>query len=289
MENRKDNSKSMKLEAGRKPRSREAVATPHSPSSTPCCLTIAGSDSGGGAGIQADIKTFHAHGTHGLSVITAVTAQNTRGVNAVYKVPSEHIRAQVAAVFDDFPIAAVKVGMLGDADITRLVADEMRQHQPAWLVVDPVMIATSGTRLLDEDAVAAMIDELIPLADILTPNLPEAEALLNQRIREPDDYDRAGQTLMAMGAKTVLLKGGHADGNQVLDRFHDASGIMTLAHPRLVLEGHGTGCTLSSAIAAGLAKEQPPRVAVRHAVDYVQQALACGYQPGSGDLHVLHH
>ncbi|HET7269231.1 MAG TPA: bifunctional hydroxymethylpyrimidine kinase/phosphomethylpyrimidine kinase [Oleiagrimonas sp.] len=255
----------------------------------PCCLTIAGSDSGGGAGIQADLKTFRAHGTHGLSVITAITAQNTQGVSAVYKVPPEHIRAQIAAVFDDFPVTAVKIGMLGDAHITRLVADEMRRRQPAWLVVDPVMIATSGARLLDEDAVAAMIDELIPLADILTPNLPEAEALLNQRIREPEDHDRAGQALMKMGARTVLLKGGHAHGNQVLDRYHDASGIMTLAHPRLVLEGHGTGCTLSSAIAAGLARKQAPRVAVRHAVDYVQQALACGYQPGNGDLHVLRH
>ena len=144
----------------------------------PNTLTIAGSDSGGGAGIQADLKTFHALGTHGLTAITAVTSQNTRGVDAVHTLPLAHVRSQVEAVFADFPIAGVKTGMLGSAAITRLVAKEMAARQPPWLVVDPVMIATSGARLLDENALEALVTRLIPLADILTPNLPEAEALV---------------------------------------------------------------------------------------------------------------
>ncbi len=255
----------------------------------PCCLTIAGSDSGGGAGIQADIKTFHARGTHGLCVVTAITAQNTRGVTAVHKVPPEHILHQLEAVFDDFPVAAVKIGMLGDAATTKLVAREMRRYRPHQLVVDPVMVATSGARLLDDDAVDAMVRELIPLADILTPNLPEAEALLGYRIETPADHERAGADLRGMGARGVLLKGGHGRGHEVTDRFCDADGVITLAHPRLPVEGHGTGCTLSSALAAELAKGLYPRQAVRNAVDYVQRALAAAHAPGKGGLHVLRH
>lgn len=262
----------------------------HTTSPSPvCCLTIAGSDSGGGAGIQADLKTFHAHRTHGLSVITAVTAQNTRGVTAVHKVPGKHIRAQLEALFDDFPVAAVKIGMLGDAATTRLVARLMRRYRPAWLVLDPVMIATSGARLLEDDAVHAMIDELVPLADILTPNLPEAEALLGRRITRHGDFDHAVAALRAMGADGVLLKGGHAPGDQVVDRFHDARGTMQLVHPRLDREGHGTGCTLSSAITAGLARGDRPRQAVRRATAYVYRALDHAYLPGGGGLHVLRH
>ena len=255
----------------------------------PIALTIAGSDSGGGAGIQADLKTFHARGVHGLSAIAAITSQNTRGVAAVHPVPLVHIRSQLEAVFDDFAIGAVKTGMLGNAAITRLVARELRRRSPAWLVVDPVMIATSGARLLTEDAVRAMVHELIPLADVLTPNLPEAEALLGQPIRTARDYDRAGTALRALGAKAVLLKGGHARGGEVVDRFYDADGVMELRHPRLRVEGHGTGCTLASAIAAELAKDRPPRAAVRQAVTYVQRALAQGYRPGKGTVRVLRH
>lgn len=255
----------------------------------PIALTIAGSDSGGGAGIQADLKTFRARGVHGLSAIAAITSQNTLGVTAVHPVPLAHIRSQIAAVFDDFPIGAVKTGMLGNAAITQLVAREMRQRRPAWLVVDPVMISTSGARLLTEDAVQAMVGELIPLADILTPNLPEAEALLGRPIRTARDYDRAGEALLALGADAVLLKGGHAEGGEVIDRFYDVQGTMELRHPRLRVEGHGTGCTLASAIAAELAKGRSPRVAVRHAVAYVQRALAHGYRPGSGKVLVLRH
>ncbi|KRE89644.1 hydroxymethylpyrimidine/phosphomethylpyrimidine kinase [Frateuria sp. Soil773] len=265
------------------------------PATSPIALTIAGSDSGGGAGIQADLKTFHARGVHGLSAITAITSQNTRGVSAVHPVPQAHLRSQLAAVFDDFPIAAVKTGMLGRAATARLVAREMAARKPAWLVVDPVMIATSGARLLDEDAVAAMVEGLIPLADILTPNLPEAEALLGRRIRKPGDFDRAGEALLGLGAAGVLLKGGHAQvtgkagRDEVVDRYYDARGVMELRHARLPVEGHGTGCTLASAIAAELAKGCAPRSAVRRAVAYVHRALAQGYRAGGGTVRILRH
>lgn len=257
-------------------------------------LTIAGSDSGGGAGIQADLKTFHARGVHGLSAITAITAQNTRGVNAVWHVPTRHIEAQLQAVFEDFSIAAVKIGMLGSATITRLVARQMRLRKPPWLVLDPVMIASSGARLLDDDAVAALVRTLIPLADILTPNIPEAETLLGRRLlgrnlRSSAELEQAGSDLMALGAKAVLLKGGHGQGATVIDRFHDERGSFAISHPRRKCQGHGTGCTLSSAIAAELAKGRSPRQAVRSGIAYVQRALRAGYQPGSGKLLVLQH
>jgi hydroxymethylpyrimidine/phosphomethylpyrimidine kinase len=257
--------------------------------SPPIALTIAGSDSGGGAGIQADLKTFHARGVHGLSVIAAITSQNTRGVTAVHTVPLKHIHSQLDAVFDDFPVGAVKTGMLGSAAVTRLVAKEMHARKPAWLVVDPVMISTSGARLLDEDAVQAMVDELIPLADILTPNLPEAEALLGRRLRHARDYDKAGESLLELGAAAVLLKGGHSSEREVVDRLYDARGVMELRHPRLPIEGHGTGCTLASAIAAELARGHTARSAVRRAVAYVHRALARSYRPGGGPVHVLGH
>lgn len=259
------------------------------PSSPPIALTIAGSDSGGGAGVQADLKTFHAHQVHGLSVITAITSQNTRGVTAVHPVPLAHIRSQIKAVFDDFPIAAVKTGMLGNARTVRLVARELRQRKPAWLVVDPVMISTSGSRLLDEDAVEAMINELIPLADILTPNLPEAEALLGRPLRTARQLEAAGEALLALGATGVLLKGGHARGAEVIDRYVDDRGVMEIRHARLPREGHGTGCTLASAIAAELALGVSPRQAIRRASAYVHRALKDGYRPGGAAVHVLRH
>lgn len=257
--------------------------------SPPIALTIAGSDSGGGAGIQADLKTFRAREVHGLSVIAAITSQNTRGVTAVHTVPLKHIRSQIEAVFDDFPIGAVKTGMLGSASVTRLVANEMSARKPAWLVVDPVMISTSGARLLDEDAVEAMVEDLIPLADVLTPNLPEAEALLGRKLRSPKDYDEAGESLLELGATAVLLKGGHSSEPDVVDRLYDAEGVMELRHPRLAVEGHGTGCTLASAIAAELAKGHSTRSSVRRAVAYVHRALARSYRPGGGQVQVLGH
>jgi hydroxymethylpyrimidine/phosphomethylpyrimidine kinase len=255
----------------------------------PIALTIAGSDSGGGAGIQADLKTFHAHGVHGLCVIAAITSQNTRSVTAVHPVPLAHIRSQLDAVFDDFPIAVVKTGMLGNAATVRLVARELRKRRPAWVVVDPVMIATSGSRLLDEDAVDALIHELIPLADVLTPNLPEAEALLGRSLKTSKQLADAGDALLALGARGVLLKGGHGRGHEVVDRYVDAKGALDIRHARLAREGHGTGCTLASAIAAQLANGAAPRQAVRRAVAYVQRALKNGYRPGAGAAFVLRH
>ncbi|HUA78955.1 MAG TPA: bifunctional hydroxymethylpyrimidine kinase/phosphomethylpyrimidine kinase [Dyella sp.] len=255
----------------------------------PVALTIAGSDSGGGAGIQADLKTFHAHGVHGLSVIAAITSQNTREVTAVHPVPLAHIRSQIDALFDDFPIAAVKTGMLGNAATVRLVAKALRKRKPAWVVVDPVMISTSGSRLLDEDAIEAVVNELIPLADVLTPNLPEAEALLGHALRTPKQLHHAGETLLALGADGVLLKGGHANGREVIDRYVDARGSLDIRHARLPCEGHGTGCTLASAIAAALAQGATPRQAVRQAVAYVQRTLKNGYRPGGGAAFVLRH
>ncbi|MBM7125978.1 bifunctional hydroxymethylpyrimidine kinase/phosphomethylpyrimidine kinase [Dyella flava] len=255
----------------------------------PVALTIAGSDSGGGAGIQADLKTFHAHHVHGLSVIAAITSQNTRGVTAVHPVPLGHIRSQIDAVFDDFPIVAVKTGMLGNAKTVRLVARELRKRKPAWLVVDPVMISTSGSRLLDEDAVEAMVNELIPLADVLTPNIPEAEALLGYSLRTARQLTDAAEALLALGAGSVLLKGGHARGGEVVDRYVDERGAMEIRHARLPREGHGTGCTLASAIAAELALGHTPRAAVRRAAAYVHRTLKNGYRPGGGAVHVLRH
>ncbi|MGH8125682.1 MAG: bifunctional hydroxymethylpyrimidine kinase/phosphomethylpyrimidine kinase, partial [Rhodanobacteraceae bacterium] len=170
-----------------------------------CCLTIAGSDSGGGAGIQADLKTFAALGVHGASAITALTAQNTRGVTAVHPVPTKHLQAELNAVFDDFRIGAVKTGMLGDARTVRCVARELARRRPRCLVVDPVMIATSGARLLDKGAVRVLIERLIPLAGVLTPNLPEAEALTGITIKSARDGERAAAMLRGLGAQAVLL------------------------------------------------------------------------------------
>lgn len=253
----------------------------------PNTLTIAGSDSGGGAGIQADLKTFHARGTHGLTAITAVTSQNTRGVTAVHTQPLAHVRSQLDAVFDDFRIDAVKTGMLGSAAVTRLVAREMHRRKPAWLVVDPVMIATSGARLLDENALDALVNQLIPLADVLTPNLPEAEALLGRPLGR--DIDAAGADLLALGTQAVLLKGGHARGREVVDRYYDARGVVEIRHPRLPIEGHGSGCTLAAAITAELAKGKSPRAALRAAIAYVNKAFQRAWRPASGPLHVLGH
>ncbi|MGH8213916.1 MAG: bifunctional hydroxymethylpyrimidine kinase/phosphomethylpyrimidine kinase [Rhodanobacteraceae bacterium] len=262
-------------------------ALPARISCPPCALTIAGSDSGGGAGIQADLKTFAALGMHGLSAITATTAQNTRGVRAIHPVPLRHLREQLDALFEDFPVGAVKTGMLGDAKTVRCVARELARRKLAWLVVDPVMIATSGARLLDRDAIRVLREELVPLANVLTPNLPEAEALLGRKIANARDAGRAAEMLIDLGAKSVLLKGGHARGKQVIDLFVDERGTFEMRHPRLKIRAHGTGCTLSAALAAELAKGATPRIAARHAVRFVQRALRRAYPPGDGGLHVL--
>ncbi|MDQ3039751.1 MAG: bifunctional hydroxymethylpyrimidine kinase/phosphomethylpyrimidine kinase [Pseudomonadota bacterium] len=255
-----------------------------------CALTIAGSDSGGGAGIQADLKTLAAFGVHGLSAIAALTAQHTRGVTAVHVPPVAFLRAQIDACFDDFRIGAVKLGMLANAQVIHAVADALEFHAPACIVLDPVMVATSGAKLLEDDALHALRTRLVPMATVLTPNIPEAELLLGRRIVDGDDADDAARALLALGAGAVLLKGAHLDeGDIVLDRFMDATLDKAFQHDRLPLEGHGTGCTLASAIAANLCLGISPPAACETAITYVAEALRRGYRPGKGDVVVLDH
>ncbi|MBB1472340.1 MULTISPECIES: bifunctional hydroxymethylpyrimidine kinase/phosphomethylpyrimidine kinase [unclassified Luteimonas] len=253
-------------------------------------LTIAGSDSGGGAGIQADLKAFAAHDVHGLSAIAALTAQHTRGVTAVHVPPVAFLRAQIDACFDDFNIGAVKLGMLASAEVIHAVADALEVHRPAWLVVDPVMVATSGARLLEADALDAMRTRLLPLADLLTPNIPEAELLLGASITDAADARDALAALRAMGARAVLLKGGHlAEGGVVVDRLADGADVHEFRQPRMDVDGHGTGCTLASAIAANLCLGRPMAAACAEAVAYVHRALQLGIRPGRSDVLVLGH
>jgi hydroxymethylpyrimidine/phosphomethylpyrimidine kinase len=255
-----------------------------------CALTIAGSDSGGGAGIQADLKTFAAHRVHGLSAIAALTAQHTRGVTAV-EVPSvEFLRAQIEACFDDFRIGAVKIGMLAAAPVIHAVADALERHRPSHVVLDPVMVATSGARLLEPDALDALRNRLLPLATLITPNLPEAELLLDARIPDQQAMHEACDQLLGKGARAVLLKGGHLSGtSDVVDLLADRSGIHAFRHPRLQLEAHGTGCTLASAVAANLCRGMSLAEACRAAGDYVHAALRGGYRPGRSDIVILDH
>ncbi len=253
-------------------------------------LAIAGSDSGGGAGIQADLKTFAAHGVHGVSAITALTAQNTRGVTAVHVPPIAFLQAQIDACFDDFDIAAVKIGMLAAADVVHAVADALERHQPPSVVLDPVMVASSGDTLLAADALDALRARLLPIATLLTPNIPEAELLLGRRIDSTAAADSALGDLRRLGPRAVLLKGGHLDeGEIVIDRYDDGISSMRFVHRRLAIRGHGTGCTLASAIAANLCLGRPLPLACEEAIEYVFRALGTGYRPGLGDLVVLDH
>jgi hydroxymethylpyrimidine/phosphomethylpyrimidine kinase len=257
---------------------------------TPCALTIAGSDSGGGAGIQADLKTFAAHRVHGLSAIAALTAQHTRGVTAVEVPAVAFLRAQIDACFDDFEVGAVKLGMLATAEVIHTVADALERYQPPHIVLDPVMVATSGARLLQADALDALRNRLLPLATVVTPNLPEAELLLDTAIADRQSMQEACGSLRAKGANAVLLKGGHlVDDGDVIDLFADASGTYAFHHPRLQLEAHGTGCTLASAVAANLCRGIPLVDACRNAGDYVHAALLRGYRPGRSGIVVLDH
>lgn len=256
-------------------------------------LTIAGSDSGGGAGIQADLKTFAAHRVHGLSAIAALTAQHTRGVTAVEVPSTAFLRAQIDACFDDFTIGAVKLGMLATAEVIHAVADALEHHHPAHVVLDPVMVATSGARLLEPTALDALRTRLLPLASVITPNLPEAELLLGREITDRASMRAACMMLMDRGARAVLLKGGHLPAQvadeDVVDLVANAGHVEEIRHPRLPLEAHGTGCTLASALAANLALGQPLGAACIAASDYVHRALRGGYRPGRGVVVVLDH
>ena len=256
-----------------------------------CALTIAGSDSGGGAGIQADLKTFAAHRVHGLSAIAALTAQHTRGVTAVHVPPVEFLRAQLDACFDDFRIGAVKIGMLASAEVIECVASVLEAHRPPHMVLDPVMVATSGAKLLQDDALHALRTRLLPLASIVTPNIPEAELLLGHAIADAAAAESALVEFRdGLGAHAVLLKGGHLAGDgPMIDRFRDGDTLTRFGHDRLDLAAHGTGCTLASAIAANLCLGMPMPHACQAATDYVHRALRQGYRPGRADLVVLDH
>jgi len=251
--------------------------------------TCAGGDSGGGAGIQADLKTFAAHGLHGLSAIAALTAQNTQGVSAVHVPPPAFLRAQIDACFADFRIGAVKLGMLANARIINAVADALEVHDPKSIVLDPVMVASSGARLLEEDALDALKRRLLPLATVITPNIPEAELLLGHAIADGDAAEAALVELLELGAPAVLLKGGHLAGRKLIDRLDDGWQLHEFEHPRLKVEGHGTGCTLASAIAAQLALGRNLPEACAEAADYVHGALRHAARPGRTRLAVLDH
>ncbi len=254
------------------------------------CLTIAGSDSGGGAGIQADLKTFGALGVHGSSVVTAITAQNTKEVSAIHNVPLDLIEKQIDAVLSDIGANSVKIGMLSNADIIKTVATSLKKHNIENIVLDPVMVAASGSKLLEISAIDCLKNELIPLALVLTPNLPEAEILTGMEIKTEKGVEEAVKKIMELGCKNVLLKGGHLvdSGNDVVDLFYDGNEFMKIKNKKIGKDGHGTGCTLSSAIAAFVAKGFSVKDSVINAIRYVHGALESGYKIGSNN-YVLDH
>ncbi|HEY6832878.1 MAG TPA: bifunctional hydroxymethylpyrimidine kinase/phosphomethylpyrimidine kinase [Pseudolabrys sp.] len=261
---------------------------------TAIALTIAGSDSGGGAGIQADLKTFAALGVYGASVITALTAQNTRGVTGIHDVPADFITAQIDAVFSDLAVNAVKIGMLSQVAAIDAAAGGLARHHATNIVLDPVMVATSGDRLLANEAIEALRTKLMPRAMVVTPNLPEAAALLDRPLaRDEAEMESQARALLAFGAQTVLIKGGHGTSEESVDLIVDANSVTRLAAKRIVTKNtHGTGCTLSSAIAAGLAKGLTLHDAVGQAKDYVTAAIAAAdalqVGHGHGPLHHFH-
>ena len=247
-------------------------------------LTVAGSDSGGGAGIQADLKTFHQYGVFGTSVIVAVTAQNTCGVRSIQTIPDPIVADQLAALAADLPPAAVKTGMLAAGQLVELVAGAIADHGWTQYVCDPVMVATSGDRLLDSDAVAVVRDRLLPLARIVTPNLDEAEILTGLEARDPSGMEQAGRRLLALGARAALVKGGHLATEVMTDVLVTPSGVHRFTRPRLVTTStHGTGCTLSAAITAGLALGYELPESVASALEFVHRAMQAA--PGLGAGH----
>jgi hydroxymethylpyrimidine/phosphomethylpyrimidine kinase len=260
----------------------------------PVALTIAGSDSSGGAGIQADLKTFAAFGVYGASVITALTAQNTQGVRGVHPVPADFVTAQCEAVFDDLDVAAVKIGMVAELGIVKAIAAGLSRWKPDHVVLDPVMVATSGDRLLSPDAIKSLRDDLMLRATLITPNLPEAAALLGEEVATSETAIAGqGRRLLALGAQAVLIKGGHGQGSESIDYLFTGGGVIALPAPRIATKNtHGTGCSLSSAIAAGLAKGEALEQAVREAKTWISSAIAAadalGLGRGHGPIHHFH-
>jgi hydroxymethylpyrimidine/phosphomethylpyrimidine kinase len=260
----------------------------------PVALTIAGSDSSGGAGIQADLKTFAALGVYGASVITALTAQNTLRVSGIHQVPAEFVTAQIDAVFSDLAVGAVKIGMVAQLDNIDAIAAGLKRWSPKHVVLDPVMVATSGDRLLASEAIETLRSKLIPCASIITPNLPEAAALLGESVAEGEAaVERQGKRLLAMGCRAVLIKGGHGEGAESIDYLIDPQGTRALAAPRVATKNtHGTGCSLSSAIAAGLAKGEGLETAVGNAKAWISAAISAADRfsvgHGHGPIHHFH-
>lgn len=261
---------------------------------TAIALTIAGSDSGGGAGIQADLKTFSALGVYGASVITALTAQNTTGVTAIHDVPPDFVRAQIDAVFSDIAVNAVKIGMLSRPEVIRAVAEGLDRWQPREIVLDPVMVAASGANLLAPEAVATLREVLFPRAGLVTPNLPEAGRLLGEAAAADETaMEDQARRLLALGPRAVLIKGGHGHGAESADLLVTRESHRWFRAPRhATMNTHGTGCTLSSAIAAGLAKGLPLDAAIAEAKDYVTRAIRAADHlkigHGHGPLHHFH-
>jgi hydroxymethylpyrimidine/phosphomethylpyrimidine kinase len=260
----------------------------------PIALTIAGSDSSGGAGIQADLKSFAALGVYGASVITALTAQNTVSVSAIHAVPADFVTAQIDAVFGDLDVSAVKIGMVGPLATIDAIVAGLKRWSAKHIVLDPVMVATSGDRLLAPDAVERLCTNLIPCASLLTPNLPEAAALLDEPVALGEAaIENQGRRLLAMGCPAVLIKGGHGEGTESIDYLVRDGGTVAFAAPRISTKHtHGTGCSLSSAIAAGLAKGEDMETAVRNAKAWVSAAIAAADRlsvgHGRGPIHHFH-
>ena len=253
----------------------------------PCALTIAGSDSCGGAGIQADLKTFTALGVYGACVITALTAQNTLGINAIHKVPPEFVATQIDSVASDLKINATKVGMLLDADIIEVVAMKVKQYGLQPLIVDPVMVAGTGARLLMEEAIEALKRLLIPLTTILTPNAFEAEALTGIKVSSLSDARKAAIILHQLGASTVVVKGGHVEGDDAVDLIYDGVRFIE-TRSRRIMKGklHGAGCVFSSAITANLAKGMDQIEAIRRAKRFVHHSIKASQPVGKGLIPV---
>ena len=255
-------------------------------------LTIAGSDSGGGAGIQADLKTFSACGCFGMSAITAITSQNTVGVTAIHPIPVEHIESQLRAIFDDMGTDAVKIGMLHSSEVIHTVVRLLKEYAPGNIVVDPVMVATSGDKLLQDEAIQTLISELFPLATVITPNIPEAQIIAEMIIRREEEFMPAANVMLERGAKAVLLKAGHLSGDMLTDMlFTPAIAPVKYTSQRVkTANTHGTGCTLSSAIAAFLAKGNSLPAAIEMATAYIHTAIEAGkhYKIGNGHGPVHH-
>lgn len=249
----------------------------------PVALTIAGSDSGGGAGIQADLKTFAVLGVHGTSAITAITAQNTLGVTDIMEIPPALVFAQIDAVLQDIGAQAAKTGMLASAEIIDVVVHAIQQYGIRNLVVDPVMVAKGGARLLRDNAVDALRERLLPLAAVVTPNLPEAEVLLGRPIRTLDDRRQAARDLVSLGARAVVVKGGHSDGHLSIDHYFDGAELVELQSPRVATQNtHGSGCVFSAALAAGLAKGSDALAAVHEAKTFITAAIESSLEVGRG-------